>query len=1017
MGIGTEGKADEAKAMPAGGARLAKTYEPKAVEAKQYRRWMEGGYFKAAVDKTKKPFSIVIPPPNITGRLHLGHALDNTCQDILIRWRRMQGYEALWMPGTDHASIATEAKLVEALAKEGTSKEKIGRGKFLERAWAWKGAYAAQIVEQLKQMGCSCDWERERFTLDEGLSDAVLEVFVRLYDEGLIYRGERIVNWCPRCATTISDIEVEYQERDGQLWHIRYPLLGPGEPREGALSEGAAAGLDEPQYVTVATTRPETMLGDTAVAVNPDDPRYRGIVGRRALLPLLGREIPVITDSYVDMSFGTGAVKITPAHDPNDFEVGLRHGLEQICVMDEQAVMNANAGPYAGLGRYEARARIVKDLEAQGLIEKAEPHRRNVGECSRCHETVEPLISRQWFVSMKPLAGPAIEAVKSGQTRFVPDRFAKIYYNWMENIQDWCISRQLWWGHRIPAFYCDACGETVVSKAAPQACPKCGAASLRQDEDTLDTWFSSALWPFSTMGWPQRTPELDYFYPTSVLVTSYDIIFFWVARMIFSGLKHTGQAPFRHVFIHGLIRDEQGRKMSKTLGNGVDPLDVIDQYGADAMRFALVIGNAAGNDLRFSRDKQEQARNFANKIWNAARFVLMHADAAAEQGCGDDAGYGVCDGTIVPDAGPPEEQLLSMPLSAADRWILSGYNRLVREATENLEKFEMGIALQKIYEFIWDSYCDWYIEFAKPSLATSHASGAKGGAKVDGCPCGNGGGNATSASTVKASDSAQAAYAERRAVTLRVLRYVLSGCMKLLHPFMPFITDEIYTALAGGDAAAAAAANGSVMVSEWPCHCAALEAEAEERQMRFLMDVIRGIRNLRSERDVPPSRKLTARFTTEDVDKADALMSGSMHLERLAGIASYDVQINLMGAASAPGSLSICSDGSYNASSVADVAIAEAATHATFVVDGAQAFIPLGELLDIVGETERLEKERQRLEKEIARAAGRLASEGFVSKAPPTVVSEERRRLKKYTEMLEKVHTEHEKLHMIFKGG
>jgi valyl-tRNA synthetase len=1070
------------------GKQLEKTYSPSSVEKRIYQRWLDGNYFHATVDRSKKPFTIVIPPPNITGRLHVGHAADNTLQDILVRWKRMQGYSALWMPGTDHASIATEAKIVEALKLEGTSKAEIGREKFLERAWAWRELYGGKILEQLKRLGCSCDWERERFTMDAGLSEAVAEVFVRLHGEGLIYKGERIINWCPKCGTSISDIEVEYSERDGFFWHIKYPVVPAGGAGAGAAgcegdaapgaagSAGGAAssaaagtagsaaaagagamgtgGAGCGEYITVATTRPETMLGDAAVAVNPGDPRYARYIGRTVMLPLAGREIPIIADEYVDSEFGTGAVKITPAHDPNDFEVGLRHGLPQLRVMDYRGAMNENAGAYSGLDRYEARRRIVADLDAAGLLAKTEPRAHSVGACSRCHETVEPIMSTQWFVKMKPLAGPAIDAVRQGRTRFVPDRFSKIYFNWMENIQDWCISRQLWWGHRIPAYYCDACGEIAVARQKPEKCPKCGCASLRQDEDTLDTWFSSALWPFSTMGWPKRTPEMEYFYPTDVLVTAYDIIFFWVARMIFSAVKHTGDVPFRHVYMHGLVRDAQGRKMSKSLGNGVDPLDVIERCGADALRFALAIGNAPGNDLRLSDEKIESARNFANKLWNAARFVLMNSGGADDvagggQNCGADGqgGGGERDGgAAAGDAAGAAERANSgagrgtaadsgtghdgdathggaasgaaagaMQLTMADRWILSDYNRLVKEATEHLERFELGMALQKTYDFIWDEFCDWYIELAKPRLLGGDA-GQRGAAR-------------------------------------RVLRGVLKGCAQLLHPFMPFITEEIYTALgesvalgesaaaeggvagaavqwgaggagsaidtdgAGGDNAGAAvqgdtgdaggaggassaidtggagnacaagnaggarapgeAFAASVMVSAWPQYDETLEAKADTAKMRFVMSVIKSIRNRRSEMNVHPGKKASAVFVTDSREQAAALSEGRAFIERLASVSSFEIA----GERERPAS---------------DGAVA-------LVVDGAEILIPFGELIDVQKEAERLKKELDRLDKEIARAGGRLANEGFTSKAPATVIEEERAKLAGYEAMRAKV--------------
>lgn len=730
---------------------IAKTYDPKQVEDRLYNEWMEKGYFHAVTDYDKTPFTIVIPPPNITGQLHMGHALDNTLQDILIRWKRMQGFSALWLPGTDHASIATEAKIVEAMSEEGITKEMIGRESFIERAWEWKKVYGGRIVEQLKKLGSSCDWDRERFTMDEGMSNAVLEVFVRLYEKGLIYKGERIINWCPKCKTSISDAEVEYDEQEGSFWHIKYPVK------------------DSSEYIVVATTRPETMLGDTAVAVHPEDERYEHLVGRTVILPLMNREIPVIADEYVDREFGTGAVKMTPAHDPNDFEVGLRHDLQQIRVIDDAGIMNENAGQYSGMDRYEARKQVVKDLENLDLIVKIEPHTHNVGECYRCNTVIEPVMSRQWFVRMKPLAKPAIEAVKNGTIKFVPERFSKIYFNWMENIQDWCISRQLWWGHRIPAYYCLECGHMMVELTMPDKCRECGNASLKQDDDTLDTWFSSALWPFSTLGWPDETEDLKYFYPTSVLVTAYDIIFFWVARMIFSGIEHMGREPFEYVLIHGIVRDALGRKMSKSLGNGIDPLEVIDKYGTDALRFALTIGNSPGNDLRFSYEKVESSRNFANKIWNASRFVLMNFDENLDF-----------------------SKVNSSKFILSDRWILNRINTIVKEVTENLDKFETGTALQKIYEFIWEEFCDWYIEMVKPRLYD----------KED----------------------------DTRLEAQYVLNYVLGAAMKLLHPFMPFITEEIYSHLVNEDE--------SIMISNWPETMDEYNYPDDEKKRNILKNIL-----------------------------------------------------------------------------------------------------------------------------------------------------------------------------------
>ena len=867
---------------------LAKKYDPSQVEERLYREWTEKGYFHAEPDDSKTPFTIVIPPPNITGQLHMGHALDNTLQDILIRWKRMQGYCALWLPGTDHASIATEAKIVETMAKEGLKKEDIGREKFLERAWEWKKVYGGRIVEQLKKLGSSCDWERERFTMDEGLSKAVLEVFVRLYEKGLIYRGDRIINWCPKCCTSISDAEVEYEEQEGSFWHIKYPIK------------------DSDEFVTVATTRPETMLGDTAVAVNPEDERYRDLVGKTVILPLMDREIPVIADSYVDKEFGTGVVKITPAHDPNDFEVGLRHGLQQIRVMDDRAVMNENAGRYAGMGRYEARKKIVEDLKELGLLAKIEGHKHNVGTCYRCGTVIEPILSRQWFVKMKPLAEPAIEVVKNGTVKFVPERFSKIYFNWMENIQDWCISRQLWWGHRIPAYYCQGCGEMMVVREQPDRCPKCGSTNLVQDPDTLDTWFSSALWPFSTLGWPEKTRDLEYFYPTDVLVTGYDIIFFWVARMIFSALEHTGREPFKYVFIHGIVRDAQGRKMSKSLGNGIDPLEVIEQYGTDALRFALTTGNSPGNDLRFSSEKVEAGRNFANKIWNATRFVLMNFDENVDFGRVD-----------------------RNKLTTADKWILSRTNTVVKEVTENLENFELGIALQKIYEFIWEEFCDWYIELVKPRLFDRDDP--------------------------------------TRLEAQWVLNHVLGTAMKLLHPYMPFVTEEIYRHLINDD--------DSIMISAWPVYDSSMEFAEDEKDMELVMDAIKAVRNIKAEMNVPPAKKIKLIFVAGE-SESRILKDGTKFIERLAGASEILIQADKAG--------------------VPDDAV-------TAVVPGAEIYIPLEDLVDIAKELERLAKEKENLEKELERVNGKLSNEGFVSKAPAKVVEEERAKKAKYSEMYEKV--------------
>lgn len=861
--------------------QLDKVYDPKQVEDKTYRFWQDGGYFHAEPNPDKKPYTIVIPPPNITGRLHMGHALDETLQDILIRWRRMQGYEALWLPGTDHASIATEAKIVEAMRQEGVTKEQLGREGFLERAWAWKREYGGHILDQLKKLGSSCDWQRERFTLDEGCSRAVREVFVRFFEQGLIYRGERIVNWCPHCLSTISDIEVEYEEKDGFFWHINYPIVGTDDVLE------------------IATTRPETLLGDTAVAVHPDDERYKHLIGKMVLLPIVNKQIPIVADEYVEMDFGTGVVKITPAHDPNDFEVGLRHGLPIVNVMNDDATINENGGKYQGLTREECRRQIVKDLEDGGFLKAVEPYKHNVGSCYRCGSVIEPRVSKQWFVKMEPLAKPAIEAVRSGRTRFIPERFDKIYFNWMENIKDWCISRQLWWGHRIPAWYCAGCGEMVVSRETPQTCPKCGSHRLEQDPDTLDTWFSSALWPFSTLGWPDDTPELRYFYPTDTLVTGYDIIFFWVARMIFSGLAHMDEVPFKTVLIHGLVRDAQGRKMSKSLGNGIDPLEIIDRYGADALRFTLATGNSPGNDMRFSDEKVNASRNFANKIWNASRFILMNLSDDVEPG-------------------------LPETLNIEDKWVLSKYRTLVREVTDNLEKFELGLAVQKLYDFIWDILCDWYIELCKSRLQA-------GG---------------------ETSEAAQ-----------RVLVYVMTGTLKLLHPFMPFITEEIWQALPHD--------GESIMVAPWPQADAALDFSADESDFEMIMQVIRAIRARRGEMNVPPSKK--TRLFIMTAHKA-VFEQGRPFFARLA----FASDVELGDSFDADGSVQV-------------------------VTDAARVFIPMDELVDREKELARLGREKAACEKDIAALSSKLDNPGFVAKAPAQVVDGERAKLAKARERLAKI--------------
>lgn len=783
-------------------SELPKTYDPSAVEDKLYQFWNDSGFFHAEPDETKKPFTIVIPPPNVTGQLHMGHAFDETLQDILIRFKRMQGYSALWMPGTDHAGIATQIKVEENLRKEeGLTRYDLGREKFLERVWAWKHQYGSRIIEQLKKLGSSCDWRRERFTMDEGCSHAVKEVFVNLYEKGLIYKGHRIINWCPHCRTALSDAEVEYETQPGKLWHIRYPLSdGSGE-------------------LVVATTRPETFMGDTGVAVNPNDERYKHLIGKTCILPIMNREIPIFGDDYVDMAFGTGCVKVTPCHDPNDFEMGQRHNLEQILIFNEDAIVNENGGKYKGLDRYTCREAVIKDLEAGGFLVKIEEHDHNVGTCYRCGTTVEPMTSRQWFVKMAPLAKPAIDVVRDGRIRFVPDRFSKTYLRWMENVHDWCISRQLWWGHRIPAYYCEDCGEMTVSKDDVAVCPKCGGTHIRQDEDVLDTWFSSALWPFSTLGWPEKTKELDYFYPTSVLVTGYDIIFFWVARMIFSGMEQMKEEPFKTVYIHGLVRDAQGRKMSKSLGNGIDPLKVIEEYGADALRFTLVTGNSPGNDMRFSTEKVESSRNFANKIWNASRFIQMNLTIKE---------------TALPDQ-----------LALEDKWILSKYNDLVKAVTDNIDKYELGLAVQKLYDFIWDNFCDWYIEIAKPRLQN----------------------------TADSTDHVR---------VQQVLCYVLSGTMQLLHPFMPFITETIWQALPHEGA--------SVMVSKWPEYRQDLHFPAEAEQVETMMDTIRAIRVRRAELNVPPSRKAQVMLLT---DQRPVYEAGSLFFTKL----SYASGIEFLDAA------------------------------------------------------------------------------------------------------------------------
>ena len=864
---------------------MAKAYNPKEVEDKIYDFWQEGNYFHAEVDKDKKPYTIVMPPPNITGQLHMGHALDNTLQDILIRWRRMQGYSALWLPGTDHASIATEAKIVEAMRKEGITKEDLGREKFLERAWEWKKEYGGRIVSQLKKMGSSCDWERERFTMDEGCSKAVKEVFVRLYNKGLIYRGERIINWCPHCKTSISDAEVEFEEQAGHFWHLRYPLT------------------DGSGYLELATTRPETLLGDTAVAVNPSDERYKDLVGKTLTLPLVGREIPIVADDYVDVDFGTGVVKITPAHDPNDFQVGLRHNLPVINVMTDDAKIVEDYPKYAGMDRYEAREAIVKDLDEGGFLVKVEKHDHNVGTCYRCHSTVEPRVSKQWFVKMDELAGPAIECVKSGKTKFVPERFNKIYYHWMENIRDWCISRQLWWGHRIPAYYCDECGEVTVAKEMPEKCPKCGCTHLHQDEDTLDTWFSSALWPFSTLGWPDKTPELDYYFPTNTLVTGYDIIFFWVARMIFSSVEQMNSQPFDTVFIHGIVRDENGVKMSKSLGNGIDPLLVIDQYGADALRMFLATGNSPGNDMRYSEKRVEACRNFANKLWNASRFVHMNIDD-----------YNV-------------KTELPATLETEDKWILHTLNNVAKEVNENLERFELGIALSKIYDFIWNSYCDWYIELCKARLQSE-------------------------------GETAQNAR--------QVLIYVLDKILKLLHPFMPFITEEIWQTIPHDTD------GKTVMLEKYPEYDPSLDFPSEAEEMMKVMEAITAIRTQRNEMNVPPSKKAKLFIATAI---PETFSNGEQFFKKLASASEVEI------------SDSFDIDGAV-----------------TVVTSDAKIYIPMEELVDKEAELKRLNKELKQVEKMLAQDEGKLNNPGFMSKAPEKVIEKIKGQAEKEREKIALIH-------------
>ena len=867
---------------------MNKTYNPSEIEDRLYKKWMDKKYFHAEVDRSKKPFTIVMPPPNITGQLHMGHALDNTLQDILIRFKRMQGYNALWQPGTDHASIATEVKVTNKLKEEGIDKEELGREGFLKRTWEWKEEYGGRIVSQLKKLGSSADWDRERFTMDEGCSKAVQEVFIRLYEKGYIYQGSRIINWCPVCQTSISDAEVEYEDQAGHFWHINYPIVGTDK------------------CIEIATTRPETMLGDTAIAVHPDDERYKDLVGKMVLLPIVNKEIPIVADSYVDKEFGTGAVKITPAHDPNDFEVGKRHNLEEINILNDDGTINENGGKFAGMDRYEARKAIVKELEEEGYLVRIEAHEHNVGTHDRCHTTVEPMVKKQWFVKMSEMAKPAIEAVKNGDLRFVPGHFDRTYLHWLENIRDWCISRQLWWGHRIPAYYCDECGEIIVAKEMPSVCPKCGCTHFTQDEDTLDTWFSSALWPFSTLGWPEKTEDLDYFYPTNVLVTGYDIIFFWVIRMVFSGYEQTGKCPFSDVLIHGLVRDEQGRKMSKSLGNGIDPLEIIGQYGADALRLTLVTGNAPGNDMRYSEKKIIASRNFANKVWNASRFMLMNIEKA------DLSNVSLSD------------------LTPADKWILSKANSLVKEVTDNMEKYDFGVAVAKLNDFIWEEFCDWYIEMVKPRLYNEEDT--------------------------------------TKAAALFTLKKVLTISLKLLHPYMPFITEEIFCSLQDEEE--------SIMVSEWPVFEEEFDFKAEENEVEMIKNAVRNIRNLRADMNVPPSKKASVYVVSEKEEVRRVFEDSKVFFATLGYASEVHVQADKAG-------------------------IAEDAV--STVIPDAVIYMPFAELVDVEKEIARLEKEAGRLEGEIKRAKGMLSNERFVSKAPEAKVEAEKEKLEKYTAMAAQV--------------
>ena len=881
---------------------LAKNYDPKQMEDRIYSKWIEKKYFHAEVDHSKTPFTIVIPPPNITGQLHMGHALDNTMQDILIRYKRMQGYNALWQPGTDHASIATEVRIIETLKKEGIDKNDLGREKFLERAWDWKKEYGGRIINQLKKMGSSCDWDRERFTMDEGCNKAVTEVFCKMHEKGWIYKGSRIINWCPVCNTSISDAEVEYEEQAGHFWHIKYPLVDEnGQP-------------SKTEFLTFATTRPETMLGDTAVAVNPKDERYTYLHGRQVWLPLVNKAIPVVEDEYVDMEFGTGVVKITPAHDPNDFEVGKRHNLPEVNIMNDDATINRHGGKFEGMDRYEARKAIVKELDELGLLVKIEDYTHNVGTHDRCKTTIEPLIKAQWFVKMDELIKPAVEAVKNGDIKLIPQRMEKTYFNWTDNIRDWCISRQLWWGHRIPAYYCKDCGEIIVAPEAPHECPKCKSTNLEQDPDTLDTWFSSALWPFSTLGWPEMTEDLKYFYPTDVLVTGYDIIFFWVIRMIFSGYEQMGEKPFKTVLFHGLVRDDQGRKMSKSLGNGIDPLEIIDKYGADALRLTLITGNAPGNDMRFYMSRVEASRNFANKVWNASRFIMMNME-----------------GKTITEPNKDD-------FEPVDKWIISKLNDVVRDVTENMDKFELGIAVQKVYDFIWDEFCDWYIEMVKPRLY-------------------------------------EADNAKSQNAALYTLKTVLIDALKMLHPYMPFVTEEIFCTLQDEEE--------SIMISSWPVYDEAKSFKKEESAIETIKEAVRGIRNVRTSMNVAPSRKANVFVVSENADTRSVFTEGELFFRSLAGAESIAVQADMSG--------------------IADDAV-------SVVIPGANIYMPFSDLVDIEQEKVRLKKEEDRLNSEIARCEGMLANERFISKAPQAKVDEERAKLDKYKQMLEEVKKQIEKL-------